>query len=74
LDEEEDLKNILFISIHLFDEETKSFYPGSGSNESKNLNKSSENSTKIDAHYPGGILNVPVSPYTTSAMWRKCKE
>jgi hypothetical protein len=32
LDEEEDLKNILFISIHLFDEETKSFYPGSGSN------------------------------------------
>ena len=54
----DDGKNILFTSVHLWDnhsEATRIFYPGTGSVD--------ENTTVDETTiYPGGILNVPIAP------------
>ncbi|CDW86211.1 histone deacetylase [Stylonychia lemnae] len=52
----EDAKNVLFCSVHLFqvsDHEIK-FYPGTGDSE--------ENTKNDNSIYPGGVLNVPMTP------------
>lgn len=49
----DDDSNVLFISVHHFDENNpKAFYPYSGSK--------SENTLESDEIYPGGILNIPL--------------
>ena len=75
-----DGKNVLFASVHLFNNGTQEssesnsdlpsrdfkqiFYPGTGS--------SDENTKRSDEEYPGGILNVPVKPgEASSAQWRQ---
>lgn len=48
----DDAKNVLFISLHVYNESNpKSFYPYTGSSET-NTKKNSE-------IYPGGVLNIP---------------
>lgn len=61
--DEDDFKNIFFVSSHAFEARGSSnFYPGSGS-EFKN--------TKVDDDdYPGGILNIPFSKKSLSVEWR----
>ena len=79
----QDGKNVLFTSVHLFDNVEESsesnsdlpqksefrsiFYPGTGS--------ADENTKQFDTQhdfYPGGILNVPIKPGDASAShWRK---
>ena len=50
----DDAQNVLFISLHGYDEECPPmFYPSSGS--------SLENTTKDSNIYPGGILNIPIN-------------
>jgi acetoin utilization deacetylase AcuC-like enzyme len=52
--DEEDPQNVLFVSIHGFDEEQPgNFYPSSG--------KYSDNTSKESPIYPGGILNIPIN-------------
>lgn len=49
----DDPENVLFISLHAFDEEQPSkFYPSSGQH--------SVNTSKDSSIYPGGILNIPI--------------
>jgi acetoin utilization deacetylase AcuC-like enzyme len=61
---EEDPKNILFISTHLYNQQpSNSFYPSSGT-KIKNT-KSDEEDV-----YPGGILNVPYNAHSSSFVWR----
>jgi acetoin utilization deacetylase AcuC-like enzyme len=65
----DDGQNVLFTSVHLFDnyqnESTNIFYPGTGSCFESTL----ESDTNI---YPGGVLNVPMTPGTaSSANWRQ---
>lgn len=63
----DDGKNVLFTSVHLWDnhsEATRIFYPGTGS--------ADENTTVDETTiYPGGILNVPIAPHQlTAERWR----
>jgi hypothetical protein len=51
---EHDAENVLFISLHGFDEEQPgNFYPSSG--------KYSDNTPNDSPIYPGGVLNIPIS-------------
>lgn len=63
----DDGKNVLFTSVHLFDNYHNHpgvFYPGTGAE--------SENTPQDDACYPGGIQNVPLPPgECSSAQWRQ---
>jgi acetoin utilization deacetylase AcuC-like enzyme/ankyrin repeat protein len=60
--DEEDIKNVLFISTHAYGEDLGGrFYPASGAYE-----ESAE-------QYPGGILNLPLEHGTNSASFRKGK-
>ena len=52
--DEDDAKNVLFISTHIYDPEKNNFYPYEG-----NFIK---NTTKKNKIYPGGILNIPFYP------------
>lgn len=53
----DDPNNVLFISLHSYDENNPgAFYPSSGSTESS--------TGKSDPIYPGGILNVPICTET----------
>jgi len=57
---DDDAKNVLFASVHLFDNyeqlgKRSSFYPGTGAAEENT-------SPEDDDVYPGGILNVPIYP------------
>ena len=55
--DEDDAKNVLFISTHIYDDENgngkNNFYPYSGGTES--------NTDKKSPIYPGGIFNIPLS-------------
>lgn len=55
----DDLQNVLFISIHLFD---GSFYPGTG--------KKTENTTEDSHVYPGGIFNLTCNLGSEGLDWR----
>jgi hypothetical protein len=60
----DDSNDVLFVSLHGFDEEYPSmFYPSSGSLQ--------DNTSKDSDIYPGGILNVPINKLTKfSHMYR----
>ena len=66
----DDGKNVLFTSVHLFDNSEPGikrgvFYPGTGSADENTQDDD-------DMVYPGGILNVPIQPgEATSERWRK---
>ena len=77
-----DGKNVLFISVHLFNNvaqessESNSDLPSNGGDYRSIFypgTGSAEESTKeTDFEYPGGILNVPIKPgEASSAQWRK---
>lgn len=61
---EDDPENVLFISTHLYHQKYQnSFYPSSGT---KIKNTKSD---ELEV-YPGGILNIPYSAYSSSFVWR----
>jgi acetoin utilization deacetylase AcuC-like enzyme len=60
----DDGKNVLFTSIHLHDNTDGIFFPGTGSED--------ENTTDDDKVFPGGVLNVPLTPgFATAPEWRE---
>jgi acetoin utilization deacetylase AcuC-like enzyme len=60
----DDGKNVLFTSIHLHGNTGGIFFPGTGSED--------ENTTDEDRVFPGGILNVPLTPgFATAQEWRE---
>jgi acetoin utilization deacetylase AcuC-like enzyme len=60
----DDGKNVLFTSIHLHGNTGGIFFPGTGSED--------ENTTDDDQVFPGGILNVPLTPgFATAQEWRE---
>mmetsp|Transcript_30642 Transcript_30642/g.40772 ORF Transcript_30642/g.40772 Transcript_30642/m.40772 type:complete len:193 (-) Transcript_30642:733-1311(-) len=77
-----DGKNVLFVSVHLYNNGSDS----SDSNSNSDLPSrhdmkqifypgtggSDENTNQTDPEFPGGILNIPVKPgEASSAQWRK---
>ena len=71
-----DPEEVLFISTHILDVETKSFYPGTGEDTGKvmiYLNKYIGNTKPSDLDvWPGGILNIPIAPrQCRGSSWRK---
>ena len=51
--DENDAKNVLFISMHIYDSEKNNYYPYSG-----DITSNTKRKSQI---YPGGILNIPFS-------------
>ncbi len=69
--EDDDLSNVLFCSTHLYaslKEDEATFFPGTGDQNGNQLNFTTiilfyiENTPEESDIYPGGILNVPITP------------